>query len=338
MSEIYEKEKKLDGKKILFFSPAFFGYEEKIKKKMIKMGAKVDAYDVRSVAGSVARALLKINPGFFRHRTEVYYGKILAEIKENRYDYVLFIKCDMPTTHILKNYRKCFREARFCLHMWDSIKNIPDVKNKFKYFDYISSFDRIDCQNYPQLHFRPLYYCDEYRWEGDRKEEYKYDLCFIGTIHSDRWKVLKKLKDQATEKKLKIFYYPYLQSKFIYLFYKMTKPEFWGTRIGDFQYDKMSDTEISRKVRESKAIIDIQHPKQTGLTIRTIEMIGMSKKLFTTNKDIKNYDFYNPENICIINRSNPEINLNFTVEYKQIEQKLYNKYYLENWIYEVLGE
>ena len=37
------------GKKILFFSPAFFGYEEKIKKKKKKFGASVDAFDVRSV-------------------------------------------------------------------------------------------------------------------------------------------------------------------------------------------------------------------------------------------------------------------------------------------------
>lgn len=62
--------KRLNNKKILFFSPAFFGYENKIKEKMEEMGAKVDLYDERSVSKSYEKAVLKINPNIFIRKTQ----------------------------------------------------------------------------------------------------------------------------------------------------------------------------------------------------------------------------------------------------------------------------
>jgi hypothetical protein len=37
----------------------------------------------------------------------------------------------------------------------------------------------------------------------------------------------------------------------------------------------------------------------------------MGKKIITTNQWIHNFDFYNPEQILIINRDNPSISMNF---------------------------
>lgn len=325
----------ITGKKILFFSPAFFGYEEKIKNKMIELGAEVDAFDVRSVTKAFERALLKVTPVLFNRKTESYYAHIYSKIKDTNYDYVLIVKCDMPTKRVLNIYRKHFKNAQFCLYMWDSLKNIPNIKKKFGYFDFISSFDRHDCVKYPQIYFRPLFYCDEYRKKIEIKEDY--DFCFIGTVHSDRWKILKRLKKQAENKGFRVFYYLYLQSKFIYWFYKIVKPEFWNTGIEQFKFDKILSEEIAKKIEKSKVIIDIQHPKQMGLTIRMIEMIGMKKRVITTNTDIKNYDFYNPKNISIVKRKNPKFNINIDREYDSLNEDVYKKYSLESWIYEVLG-
>ena len=47
-------------------------------------------------------------------------------------------------------------------------------------------------------------------------------------------------------------------------------------------------------------ILDIAHPHQKRLSFRPYEAMGLRKKLITTNKDIANYDFYNPNNIFII--------------------------------------
>lgn len=57
----------------------------------------------------------------------------------------------------------------------------------------------------------------------------------------------------------------------------------------------------------SKAQIEIQHPSKKGLTTRAFESLGTKTKLITTNPAIRQYDFYNSNNILIIDRNNPVI-------------------------------
>lgn len=329
----------LRGKKILFFSPAFFGYENKIKDEMVLLGAEVDMFDERSINKSYEKALLKINPNIFNKRTNEYYLDILEQVKLNAYDYILFVRCDMPTHKVLQKYKENFIGTKLCLHMWDSLENIPNIEEKLHYFDHITSFDRKDCLENKKLKFRPLFYCNDYKADAVSKKEYKYDLSFIGTIHSDRYKILKSINDQAKKRNLKMYMYPFLQSKFIYYFYKITKKEFVKTSIEDFEFEKISSNDIANIVNQSRIIIDIQHPRQTGLTMRTIEMFGMKKKIITTNTDIVNYDFYDDRNILVINRNNSNLTFeSISNDCFEVEQSVYDKYSLEGWVNEVLGE
>lgn len=95
---------------------------------------------------------------------------------------------------------------------------------------------------------------------------------------------------------------------------------------------------VANIMHRSKAILDIQHPAQTGLTMRTIETLGIGRKLITTNTDIVNYDFYNEENILVIDRTNPVIPNSF-IEHnaKEVSQQIYQKYSLNGWIEEIFG-
>ncbi len=327
------------GKKILFLAPAFFGYELKIKLKMEDMGAIVDFYDVRSVTSAKDRALLKISPNIFVNKTNKYYDEIIKKNYEKNYDYIFIVKCDMITSKILQRLKGTFKVAKFCLYLWDSVNNIPGIETKFQYFDRVLSFDRSDSEKYSEITFRPLFYLDEYRKNDDAGKSVvnSIDLSFLGTIHSDRYSIIKKIEKVCRENDIVLFTFKYLQSKFIYYLYKITKKEFRSTKLSDFSFEKMNAQDISNIVDKSKVILDIEHPKQTGLTMRTIEMIGMKKKIITTNRDVINYDFYDPQNILIISRDNPEISYNFiNSEYRPLENEIYNKYYIENWIYDIL--
>lgn len=327
----------IEGKKILFFAPAFFGYEDKISKKMRELGAVVDMYDVRSVTTAKDRALLKISPKIFEKKSQEYYDNIIDQNLGKDYDYILIVKCDMTPDSILIRLKKEFPNAKLCLYLWDSIKNIPGIKGKFKYFDTLHSFDIDDCNKNRILKFRPLFYLDEF-CKPYIEREYKYDISFTGTIHSDRFSVINQIKNTINENKMSSYWFCYLQSKFIYYFYKSTKKDFFKTNITDFDFQKKSSDEIAKIVDESKIVLDIQHPKQTGLTMRTIEMIGMNKKLITTNASVKNYDFYNPNNICIVDRKNVQIDPTFlNTTYAPLEKSLYKKYSLQSWIFEVLS-
>lgn len=327
------------GKKILFLAPSFFGYENKIKLKMIEMGAIVDFYDVRSVTSAFEKALLKISPNIFTIKTIKYYDKILRENKGKDYDFVFIVKCDMISCQILDKIRKNYNNAFFCLYLWDSIKNQPGIQAKFKYFDKVLSFDRMDTEKHKNIIFRPLFFLDDYRRTEKHPVEnkYEFDLSFLGTIHSDRFAIIKEINKICDKLGLNFFSFQHLQSDFIYYFYKILKNEFRDTSKNDFHYEKLDSVNISEIVDKSKVILDIQHPQQIGLTMRTIEMIGMNKKLITTNEDIKNYDFYDQQNILVINRKNIKIPKDFfDTEYRPIDKKTYEKYYIESWINDIL--
>ncbi|MBR2779896.1 MAG: capsular biosynthesis protein CpsH [Eubacteriaceae bacterium] len=328
----------INGKNILFFSPAFFNYETMIAEKMREMGATVDMYDVRSVTSARNRALLKVSPSIFKARSKKYYDDIIEKNKDKNYDYILIVKCDMTPISALEKFKKIFQNAKLCLYLWDSVKNISGVADKFKYFDTLHSFDPDDCEKYPMLKFRPLFFGDQFRKEQTVSSDYKYDISFLGTIHSDRYAVIKQVKQIAKERGLKCYWFMYLQSKFIYYFYKLTKKEFKEVNESTFSFEKMSAEDIAKVVDESRIILDIQHPKQTGLTMRTIEMIGMNKKLITTNESIRRYDCFNENNVAVIDRKKVTFSDEFfRSSYIPLPDEVYEKYSLRSWIIEVLN-
>lgn len=324
------------GKNILFFSPAFFNYENIIAEKMRQMGADVDMYDARSVISSLSRALIKLSPVFFRNRTIKYYESIIEQNKEKKYDYIFIIKCDMTPDVILQRLKQIYPDAKLCLYLWDSVANSRGIIKKFKYFDTIHSFDMNDCEKYSELKFRTLFFADQYR-KPPVSSNYKYDISFIGTIHSDRYRIISQIQSIAKKHGLNCYWFLYLQSEFMFYFYKFTKREFRKANKLCFSFEKKSITDIAKVIDESKIVLDIQHPKQSGLTMRTIEMIGMNKKIITTNKNIIKYDFYNPENIAVVDRNDIEISNDFFCKaYCPIPEGIYENYSLKNWILDVL--
>lgn len=332
-----DRAEQLIGKRVLLLAVYTFNYQNIICDKLKEMGAEVVLYDERSVSSPYAKALLKVEPYLFRRKTKKYYQKIINKHIKESFDYILFIKCDMPDESVLVNLRVAFPKAKLCLHIWDSIENIPHILDKVKYFDYATSFDRKDCIEHPEFGFRPLFYSDDFM-ATQKVDEYKYDISFCGTIHSDRYKIIKSVEQQCKNSGMVYYGFHYLQSKLVYYLFKLTKREFKNTKIKDFAFDKKSNKEIANIVDVSKSVVDIQHPKQTGLTMRTIEMLGMKKKFITTNKDIVNYDFYNTRNICVIDRANPVISKEFLESsYQDIDEEIYKKYSLQYWICDVLG-
>lgn len=329
---------KLENKQILFIAPVFFGYEKKIAEKMIELGAKVDFFDERSITSSIERALLKISPRIFHNKTIRYYSEIIKRTSKNNYDYIFVIKCEMMPLEIISKLKEIFPSASLCLYLYDSLNNIRGIKSKINAFDRVLSFDLEDAKENENIMFRPLFFLDNYKKEFSKKDKYKYDISFVGTIHSDRYKIIKKIISISKNNGISYFFYCYLQSKFMYYFYKITLKEFRCVDIKDFEFEKIESQKIAEIIDETKVVLDIQHPKQTGLTMRTIEMVGMNKKLITTNQSISQYDFYNPTNIAIIDRNRTEIPEEFfTTSFKKVEDKIYNRYSLESWIFEVLG-
>lgn len=323
----------LEGKKVLFIAPKFFGYEYEIKKEMEKLGAKVSYYDERPQNSNMMKALIRLNlKKIVKKKIDEYFNNIINESKNEKYDFVFFIVPETISEKQLYTLKTLQGNAKFILYMWDSIKNKKNTKELIKYFDKIYTFDKTDLEEYKEFIFRPLFYINDYKCIRE-KNNIKNDICFIGTAHSDRYHLLKNIEKQAIKNNLRYFYYFYFPSKIYFWIRRVFDSNFKNVKYKDFSFKSMSKKDLLSVISESNSVIDIQHPSQTGLTMRTLEILGAGKKLITTNKEIINYDFYDENNILIIDRKNPIINLDFfSKNYNEVDNKILEKYSLEFWI------
>lgn len=333
---------KFTGKKILFFSTAFFGYENKIIDKLNETGATVVYYNERSVTKAWERALLKLSPNFFWLKTYKYYQEIVNSNKNENYDYIFWNGITMLNKKIVHMIKKAFPDSILIMYLPDSIQNKRWIASLFDEFDKVITFDRMDYVYYKvykkrkNIYFRPLYYADCYCEKKSEKSDYKYDVCFIGTIHSDRYKIINELKQWSKDNDIKLYTYCYLQGRFVFYIYKLIKKEFRDARLTDFKFNKLDSKAIVDIVKKSKSVIDMQYPLNTGLTMRTIEMLGLNKKLITTNSDVKKYDFYNEDNIYVIDRKCVIFSKKFFhVPYRDVPLTIYEKYSLESWLIDI---
>jgi hypothetical protein len=182
--------------------------------------------------------------------------------------------------------------------------------------------------------FRPLFFSSGIqKW---KKPYDQIDISFIGSGHSDRARIIENIKKQCIELKMSYFFYLYLQSKFIYYFHKITNKHFRKIKKICFCFKHIDYDEYIKISESSKAIIDIEHPGQKGLTMRTFEVLGKEKKLITTNKNIRTYDFYNASNILVIDRYHPVIDKNFiNGDYQPLPANIYYKYSIDGWLEDI---
>jgi len=328
---------KLADKKILLICPKFFNYHMEIKSVLEKLGAKVDYFDERPSNSPIIKAILRVNKRVIYSRIKNYYKGIIDNISEKNYDFILIIKPEGIPKAVIQELRVLNPNAKIIIEIWDSIANNKEAKEKIKLVDKAFSFDPKDCEKY-NMNFRPLFYIEKYNEISKNPSKTQYDLLFIGTVHSDRYKILKNMEVMLGEKGYKVYYYMYLQSKSLYFFRKFILGEFHGSKIDEFKFKPIGQDEVSSLVSKSKVIIDINHPKQVGLTMRTIEMLGANKKTITTNSNVKEYDFYNKNNIYIVDRSMVAIDSEFFKgEYEVVPDIIKNRYSLEEWIIELLS-
>lgn len=332
-----EVKKNINGKKILFFSPKFFGYEKEIELTLKNLGANVDYYDDRPANNFLTKALIRIDKNILKKKIETYYTKIVKNTKDKKYDYIFFLTPDSLTKKKLLELKEGHKESKFILYMWDSLKNRKNVLDLIELFDEVYSFDKNDSQKY-NFNFRPLFYISEYEKINEEKPKLLYDLTFIGTGHSDRYRLVKDIKEKLLQivPSINIYTFMYLPSKILYIVRKIIDSDIRESHYKEFDFNSLTKNEMIDVIKKTNVILDIQHPNQTGLTMRTFEILGAKKKLITTNKDIINYDFYDPINIYVLDREKKHIDIKFfNNKYQELNQEIYSKYSILGWVNEI---
>lgn len=176
-------------------------------------------------------------------------------------------------------------------------------------YDKVLTFDPADAQTYGLL-FRPMFYAPEDVLTGDASQEYEYDVTFIGTAHSIRPRVVKQVEALCRARGLRCFTYFYSPHILAFLYQKLRNPGFC-LRWKEVHQTPLSAQEVREIYRKSRCILDVAHTRQRGLTTRPFEMLAMGRKVMTTSSLIRQYDFFNEQDFCVIDPAAPTVDERF---------------------------
>jgi hypothetical protein len=324
---------RLQNKKILFLSVQTFNLEVEIKAKLEDFGAIVTFYDERPANNNIVKGLIRFKRSLLQNKIDQYYSKILSNTANVQFDFLFVNRGEVVPEFFLKEFRKVQSSCIFIFYTWDSFTNHAHPINILKYFDRKFTFDPNDAIKY-DLNFRPLFFLNSFKdIKNKSNNEICYNLLFLGTAHSDRFRIVTEIVNWCSRNNLTYFCYYFLQGRLVFLYKKLLDKSFKEFEYNKLSFNSLDLNSIIELYKKSNVILDINHPGQTGLTMRTFESIGANKKLITTNSEIKKYCFYNPKNILVIDRNNIKIEKRiFDSEYEDIESEIYDKLSIDGWI------
>ncbi len=295
----------IDHKNILIIMPKFYSYQTKMREDLLARGANVMFYDEEPEKTQylVLKNLEKIfkKKDIFKSFNKKLAEQIIAEQPAGGYDYFLVIRGNVLSVDTINEIKeKALKpDAKTVYYAWDSFENMRHKGELGRVFDRCATFDSVDAKNDKDYELLPLFYSDDF--DGEKLEqptEYKYDYVSVSAFFPFRYKYFKAFKDANPDKKLclKIYLAPN-----VYRGKKFTDPKLVKDLDMDIiSFEPFTPEQIRDMCLQSKAILDLAHEKQQGLTMRTMETLGIKRKLVTNNVHLKEYEFYNEDNDYVL--------------------------------------
>lgn len=293
----------LQDKKILFIAPIFHDYHILIINKLQELGAIVSFFPERDYSIYFKIVNNFFNP-FLIFKQKLHYCKILKQVKKQHFDYLFVIRGYMMPKDFVKTFKKYNPLAKTIMYQWDSNRANPFSK-LITLFDVVKSFDYSDCERF-RIKYLPLFYTDDVTIEASRIHEIKYDFFFMGTYMPERYNAVLRFRDSLPKN--------YTLKAFIYIPPSSFKKEqIKGTKLdmSIVSTQHMSREEYLITLNQSKVIVDVSNPLQTGLAMRIIEALASYRKVLTVNSFILDDPYYTPQNIAVFDVNNPIIDRNF---------------------------
>jgi hypothetical protein len=243
--------------------------------------------------------------GFYKEEWYGEWKKQLGHIETvivfatNRYDYITFLADNYPNIRIIVWY-------------WNPVFRCFDPNLLRKKNIEFWSFDREDCTKY-NLKYNTTFYFDTILIKNIIQEK---DYLFLGA-DKGRKESLIQLKNKLIERNVSADFY-----------IVPDKNESNADQIKPVRYN-----EYLHMIEKCRGIIDYIQPGQAGLTLRPLEALFFKKKLITNDTRILNEDFYNANNIFVLNHDNWDEILSFTHScYIDILEEVVEKYDFLNWL------
>lgn len=323
-----------NNQSILFIAPRFFDYETAIENRLLELGAKVDYFDERPSNSVLSKGLIRMYPKLYHKTIESYYHQIFDQTCQKRYDYFLLIKGETIPLQFLSKFKKQHPSTKTIFYAYDSAAEYPKFRELFSAFDRSLTFEPDDADKF-KVEFRPFFYLDVYH-DPVENIPVKYDISCIGSVHTDRYVVWEKIQKQARRMDLKTFDYFYIPNFPAFILRRCFDSNLKRFAWSKLRFKKLSASEVRQTYAQSFAVVDINKPFQLGVGPRVYEALVSKRKVITTNPQIKNYSFYNPQNILVIDRENPVIPIEFfKTPFVNLPPEELEKMSLDSWLQNV---
>ena len=285
-------------RKALLYMSNFYSYKNEIIDELLSQGFETTFFCDEMTQNSLQRVVGKIFRNYSKKKFYKYFCGTLDKVKSESFDIIIIIFGGLFFNKAyLKMLKECFRGTPIVYYAWDSMHNFPNIKELLCNADYSFSFDKDDCDNTGAT-FLPLFYSKAIS-NLDERPLCCLDVSLVMSFYIEKNNGLMKLLELLPDGLRSNFY---LKIRDRLYFRKMCI--FHGKKINKikkyFNLEPMQKNDLFCTFLSSKAVIDCPLPNQKGLTIRTFEALSLGTKIITLNKDIKNYDFYTPNNIFVV--------------------------------------
>ncbi|WP_312750952.1 hypothetical protein [Epilithonimonas hominis] len=251
------------------------------------------------------------------HKLREYYKKIS---QLDMLDYVLVIRPDAFPIPVIQELKK--KTKKLIAYQWDGIEKFPEVKKYFHLFDTFFCFDSADEKN----NIKPItnFYFDcippVYKDYNAQKPEFY----FVGLYWENREKKIDRFISEVLKMEVELS---------IFIQYN-NKSEIKNPKI-KYIKERITFLENLRNVEKADVLLDFVDPVHNGLSIRFFEAIYYKKKVITDNQTVKDYDFYHPDNIFVLDENFDQIDSFLNTPYRDLSEEIVKKYGFTNWIKQI---
>jgi len=319
--------------KILFIAPIFFDYEKIIKKSLELHYEKVIFKNEVPFNSSVKFYAVKRLSNFLAQKAiDNYNEELLGIIKDENIKQIFIIRGVGLNENFFKGIRLSKQKVKIYHYQWDSFSIVPNGKMIGGYADYNFSFDLKDTQINSRFKHLPLFFIGENPKAKAVPVNFTQDIdiLFVGSYHSERHKVAAKVNSYCEMHGLSFRSHIYIPV------YSYVRDRLTTKKINrkDVSFKKLSHDKYHELIVRSKVILDLPYASQNGSTMRTIESLSFGRKLVSTNKMLKNENFYSSDNVVIWN-SNEELNIDRLLNTKFDHSKDSYLLSIEEWLHAI---
>lgn len=286
----------------------------------IKIGNYKHASSLDKITNTLSKLFLRKN--LKKIRRQQYIIDTLDQL--GKQDQILVINPEVIDLKFHYEIKK--RTHTYKAYLYDSNSRQPITHLLDGIFDEIYSFDKEDIATFGFKEANNYIYLDEL----NNNHNTTYDAVYLGSC-DDRVPKLAKLAKQLKALNLNYNCLVIGNEK------RTAKYSNTFNDVLNFSTEIKTKSQLLDFYKSSKVVIDLVRDNQTGLSFRFFEAMATQRKIITDNSNVKNYPFYNLNNILVLDDActlNAEF---FNTPYETVPEAIYNQYTLNGWIKNVLN-